>query len=209
MGKKSSVYGIGINDANYEVSPRVDGRQIICPYYAIWKRMLSRCYCQAVQTKQPTYIGCSVCEEWLSFMPFRAWMMRQAWQGKHLDKDIITPGNRIYCPEKCRFVSPELNGLLNNRRAARGKWPQGVTWAKLEGKFKARVMMRGKDKYLGSFDRQEEAELIYLKTKAAYIREIADEQTDIHIYCGLHQHAKIYDSKTSGVFSSGNPKWQG
>jgi len=40
-------------------------------------------------------------------------MERQDWEGKHLDKDILIPGNKIYSPDRCIFVSSLINLLID------------------------------------------------------------------------------------------------
>ena len=79
---KKLVYGIGINDADYAVTEwetiEVNGKRkkkLVwgCPYYRTWKDMLRRCYSTKFQETNPTYIGCSVSDEWLTFSVFKSW----------------------------------------------------------------------------------------------------------------------------------------
>lgn len=86
--KDQLVEGIGINDANYFVAPRVNGSRTVCPFYQRWHDMLKRCYSLKCQTDCPTYAGCKVIVGWHSFTAFKAWMMQQDWKNKHLDKGI-------------------------------------------------------------------------------------------------------------------------
>jgi hypothetical protein len=132
---KKLVYGVGINDANYVVKPTINGKRVVCPFYEAWKSMLRRCYSAKHQAKYPTYIGCSVVPEWLSFMAFRAWSLGQDWQGRDLDKDLLVQGNKVYGPQTCVFISSGLNKFTIDRAAARGEWPIGVD--KQRGKFRA------------------------------------------------------------------------
>ena len=53
--------------------------------------MLQRCYSPKNHAKNPTYIGCYVAKEWLTFSNFKAWMGSQQWQGMELDKGVISP----------------------------------------------------------------------------------------------------------------------
>jgi len=41
--------------------------------YATWTSMLQRCYDVKFKINLPTYIGCSVCGEWLNFQTFAEW----------------------------------------------------------------------------------------------------------------------------------------
>ena len=97
MRKKTKlVYGVGVNDAYYSVYKYENGKIVWqCPYYRTWKHMLSRAYSDKFKKKRPTYQDVTVCEEWYSFMCFRAWMVEQDWKGKQLDKDLLVQGNKM------------------------------------------------------------------------------------------------------------------
>ena len=164
------VFGIGINDADYHVYPAINGNQIGCPYYIKWVSILTRCYNKKYQEKQPTYIGCTVISEWLTFSNFRKWMTSQDWEGKQLDKDFIVKGNKIYGPKLCLFIPSSLNLLLVNSAKRRGPYPLGVSFLKKENKFQASISINSKLKSLGWFTTAEEAHDAYVKAKNAEIR---------------------------------------
>lgn len=195
MKKPRKVYGVGINDANYAVNRRgPDGKRLRCPYYETWAKMLERAYCPKHHARRPTYIGVTVCEEWHSFMAFRAWMMTQDWEGKHLDKDIITPGNKVYSPDTCVFVSQALNNLLLDCAAIRGEWPIGVSWNKRDKRYDSKIRIAGRKKHLGLFTCQHEAHMAWRKAKVRIVRDAAREQDDPRIYAGLMRHAARIES---------------
>jgi hypothetical protein len=106
---RKPVHGVGINDADYEIHPTINGKKAMCKYYRSWHSMLERCYSKKVQARQPAYKGCTVCDEWLTFSNFKSWMIKQEWQGKALDKDIRVKGNKVYSPETCMFVTAKEN----------------------------------------------------------------------------------------------------
>ncbi len=188
--KMKLVCGVGVNDADYVVRPKgPDGKGRICAYYDVWRSMLTRAYCQKLQARQPTYIGVTVCEEWHSFMAFRAWMEAQDWEGKQLDKDIIVPGNKVYSPATCAFVSREINMLLNDRAASRGEWPIGVYWHGASNKFRAQIKEDGEKRHLGSFDIPEAAHLAWRKAKVRIVRHAARECDDPRVSTGLLRHS--------------------
>lgn len=87
--------------------------------YSTWFNMLIRCYDERYQTRQPSYIGCTVCEEWLVFSNFYHWYSENypsdcgKWQ---LDKDTIVDGNKTYGPDTCRFVTPQENSSKANSK---------------------------------------------------------------------------------------------
>ena len=187
------VCGVGINDADYAVQPLINGKQVKCPYYETWKHMLLRCYSDKWHDQNPTYKGCSAVKEWLTFSNFKNWMIQQDWQALALDKDIIEPNNKVYGPDTCCFVSKEFNNLLTDCAARRGDWPQGVSFDKRRGKFRARICICGKEKHLGSFFTPEAAYQTYLKYKMDYVLLVAHEQNDSRIKQGLMRHAAIFE----------------
>lgn len=185
------TYGIGINNAPYIVVTKIDDRAIRCPYHRVWESMMMRAYSEKYHIKRPTYIDVSVCKEWLLFMAFREWMETQDWKGKQLDKDIIVPGNKIYSPKTCCFVSPAINSLLFNNKKHDPNKLLGVDYIGNAPRFKAGIRKHNKSIHLGVFDTPEEAHLVYINTKAEHILLIANEQTDIRIRDGLIRHAEL------------------
>lgn len=125
MSKRTLIHGIGVNDANYPTQPGVEGEK--CLYYVKWKDMLRRCYSETFLKKNPSYRGCTVCNEWIIFSNFKAWMEKQDWEGKELDKGLLILGNRVYSPEACSFVPSYLNCLFLSCRKARGEYMLGVS----------------------------------------------------------------------------------
>lgn len=116
------VHGVGVNDANYPVvnyssTNKITGKptQTICIFYNTWKAMLERCYSESLKRRRPSYIGCTVCEEWLLFSNFKVWMETQDWKGNQLDKDLLIEHNKVYSPETCLFLSREVNSFLTSR----------------------------------------------------------------------------------------------
>lgn len=182
------VCGVGKNDASYMVvrNEVINGRhkQVwMCPFYQCWKDMLTRCYSAAHRPHSPTYHDCFVCDEWLLFSSFKAWMEGKNWMGMHLDKDTVRYGNREYCPEVCVFVTPQLNTFLNDRRAARGQWPIGVCFDRSKGKFRAECSdpLTGRKKAIGNFDSPAVAHAAWKSRKHELAQIYADMQTDNRI----------------------------
>jgi len=188
LAMRKPVYGVGTNDATYQVVPRKD-KQVTCPYYKVWQSMLQRCYAQEWLDKYPTYIGCSVCNEWLVFSNFKKWMQTQDWQNKQLDKDLLVKGNKEYSPNTCIFVSQKLNKLCNVSKCRRGKYKLGVSFEKASGKFKAQCSNGYKDINLGRYVIEQEAHEAYCTYKANLIKEIAEEQTDLRLKNALIERA--------------------
>ena len=144
MKTKKLVCGVGINDADYvdhkyktiEADGKMKRRLVwICPFYRSWKGMLERCYSEKYQERYPTYIGCTVSEEWKRFSNFRSWMEKQDWEGMQLDKDLLIEGNKVYSADTCVFVTSMVNTFTLDCGASKGEWMIGVAWHKGASKF--------------------------------------------------------------------------
>lgn len=185
------VCGVGINDTNYVVKPTVNGKRKVCPFYLAWRNMLARCYDAKFQVGRPTYIGGSVCEDWLTFSKFKSWMETQSWQGNQLDKDILVEGNKICSPKTCVFVDAMTNTFIIDCGAARGEWPIGVYFIR---KFRAqcRNPFTKKNEYLGSFTCPNEAHLAWRKRKHQLAIQLADLQTDNRVATKLREMYTTY-----------------
>ena len=177
-GKRKNylIQGFGINDLDYPVTN--------CPFYKKWGGLLRRCYATEYLKKKPSYELAYCSEEWKYASSFRAWMEKQDWEGKHLDKDLLIPGNKIYAPEFCIFVSPLVNSFLTDRSADRGEWPIGVH--KYRDKFAASCnQLGGKRKFLGYFNDPNEAHLAWKEEKHKVACILADMQCDERVIQAL------------------------
>lgn len=191
IAQRKPVFGVGINDADYLIEQRINGKQTKCPYYERWKNMLMRCYSSKYQERQPTYIECTVCEEWLTFSNFKSWMRSKCWKENHLDKDLKIQGNKIYSPDTCLFVPPAVNTFTTGSDAKRGLHPIGVYFDKQKGKFQARCSNgKGKQKYLGCFNSPEEAHQAWRIFKKQLGLELANEQTNPEIKTALIKYVE-------------------
>lgn len=174
------VCGVGINDADYVVQYRVSGRRLKCPAHMAWANMLDRCYNAKFHSRHPSYIGVTVCDEWLSFMSFRKWWIDNHVDGWHLDKDLLTDG-REYSPEACIYVPQWLNKFTLDRALMRGDWPIGVSFHRPTGKFRARCRnpMNPRGYYIGVFADANEAHRAWLKRKLELAKELKDKMDEI------------------------------
>lgn len=94
--------------------------------YDLWRNMLARCYSEAYQINNKTYMGCTVDEDWLNFQNFcegiknlegyPEWYKGEDYQ---LDKDLLQ-GNKVYSAKTCRFI-PRLDNLLDSLDKRYGK----------------------------------------------------------------------------------------
>lgn len=151
--------------------------------YNLWVNMLKRCYDIKAQEKQPTYIGCTVCDEWLIYEKFEIWYNQNyyeiGYEDMQLDKDILVKGNKIYSPKTCVFVPQTINKLFLKRDSTRGKYPIGVTFHKRDKIYESHCSI-GTDisKYLGRYNNEIDAFESYKKFKESRIKEIADNYRD-------------------------------
>lgn len=186
-GKRTIVHGVGLNDADYPVCIRSNGARLTCPYYARWQGVIGRCYEKVKKKRNESYGGCTVCDEWLTFSNFKAWMITQDWKGKELDKDILKQGNKIYSPENCVFVSPDLNKFTNDYKNGNGEHPLGVSYKKANCKFVARCCnpFTKREEHLGYFQDPNAAHLAWRKRKHEIACIYASMQNDKRVASAL------------------------
>ena len=206
LGTPRLVYGVGINDADYVIKKMetigyLNGtrkRKLIwfCPYYSAWSGMLERCYSDKYQERYPTYKGCTVSDEWLTFSVFKSWMEEQDWEGMQLDKDLLVEGNKIYSAETCVFVKGVVNNFTLDSGASRGIYPLGVCWHKRDEKFIAQCCnpFTKKREYLGYFNCPQEAHKAWLKRKLELAQLLASEQTDERVAKALIERYENYEA---------------
>lgn len=178
VGKPTSLGG-GVVDVDFFIGMNYDNIW----QYKLWQNMLYRAYCPKHKLRFPTYVGVTVCNEWLYFGNFLEWVNREVGYGGHkkgfaLDKDLLIKGNKVYCPEACSFVPDAVNLLLGSNAAIRGSLPIGVSQMKKSGTYRARLKCWGAEKHLGSFKTPEEASAAYKIAKEAHVKIVATQHRD-------------------------------
>lgn len=175
-----TIYGIAyIGEGKYK--SRINNKRT--PVYTKWQSMLRRCYNEKLHKEQPTYINCTVCEEWRNFQNFGSWFDNNYYEideGRmHLDKDILHKGNKIYSPKNCIFVPQRINCLFVNRKADRGEYPLGIGYDKQNNKYSAKCSNEnGETIHLGCYNTVEKAFNVYKEYKEKIIKSVADEYKD-------------------------------
>lgn len=171
------VYGIGYNSTG-KYKSSINNKHTKA--YATWKNMIRRCYSAPYQIEMPTYVGCTVSDEWLDYQNFAEWFYNQDYSGSnyHLDKDILHPKNKVYGAETCALVPSQINTVLNNCKSCRGDLPQGVDYHKATGMYRVRVNINGKEKHLGVFNCIKKASEAYKQAKEANVKRMALEWRD-------------------------------
>ena len=171
------VWGAGFNDKTRP--SRVDGKKV--KEYELWTGMLKRCFSEKYQTRQPTYIGCNVSNNFLNYSFFYDWCQEQIGFGKvddkgrywQLDKDLLFVDNKTYSETACVFVPHEINSFFTDRGNDRGDNPVGVCFGKQNGKFRAQCKVNSKLQHLGYFNTPEEAFAVYKPFKEALCKQLA------------------------------------
>lgn len=167
--------GYGIHKTSFDGKPTRK--------YQTWKDMLRRSYSIEYQLKKPTYSQVTVCEEWHNFQNFCDWYDENYYtvdgEKMHLDKDILSKGNKIYCSDKCAFVPEKINSIFVKNNINRGDLPIGVTIK--NNKYNAicnnsilKNSKRSNIVKIGSYNDQISAFNAYKKYKERYIKEVAE-----------------------------------
>ncbi len=200
MVKRKPLWGVGINDADYttQVNTKVSRKSIRlwqCPYHSVWTSIIRRCYSEAYQKKQPTYSGCTVCDDWLYFTKFKAWMEQQDWKGKALDKDLLLEGNKIYSPKTCIFVDQAINNLtLVNQSHKKSGLPLGVTIN--YNNYKARISEYNVRRGLGTYQTPTLAHKAWQEAKLTQAKLLQSLQTCERTKLGLQ---RVIDKLTNHI----------
>lgn len=178
---KKLIYGVALNDADYIVtkSKDIDGKSVKtwrCDYYYTWLNVLKRCLSESFKRKNEAYKDCSICDEWLVFSNFKSWMENQNWKGKHLDKDLLSNGSKIYSPETCLFVSSQVNSFVKINNYKNSDLPIGVSFHKQRGKYRASIVINRKQEHIGLFDSPNEAHNAWKARKLELAIELANSE---------------------------------
>lgn len=183
MRTRGVVMGCGINDSTTRVQIFDSGKLVwICPYYKMWKSMLTRCYNPRVHRSMPTYEGCEVSEDFRVLSNFKLWVMEQEElnlkikEKLFLDKDIKGDG-LLYSPSNCLLIPHELNSFFLNS-GSKGL-PTGVDFHK--GMYRARCANgTNYSPNIGVFTSPEEAHEAWRKAKRDRGWLLADKYRNLH-----------------------------
>ena len=123
---KPSRYGVGF-EGDFDRAANPAWRKA----RDLWSNMLKRCYCE---TDPRGYFGkgITVAPRWHNFSLFVADLQHLAgypeWASArtpmNLDKDLLVPGNVVYSPDTCMFISEHMNKGAGKR----GKKLIGGCW---------------------------------------------------------------------------------
>lgn len=169
--------------------------------HSIWTHMLRRCYCPETQIKKPTYVGCEVDARFLKFQAFAEWASKQPgsladWQ---LDKDILILGNKIYGPDTCAFVPPELNKAMRRVATKPNGLPIGVTLSGRGKKYRASVCINDSYEHIGHFETVEEAFNAHVVRKCEHMLYLAEKwrfMISDRVYSAIIGHVEKWQQET-------------
>ena len=172
--RKPTVCGVGV------VGSKLSKVELESKVYKTWRRIISRCYNLSLVEKHPTYKDCTVSNDFLYYPTFKDWYFNQPShinEGWVIDKDLLCrDGFKIYSPDTCVILPPEINSLLTNTKAKRGDLPIGVRLHRR--KYKVSIGRDNKDCYLGCYSTIEEAFTVYKKAREDYLKVKADKYKD-------------------------------
>lgn len=171
--KFQSVYKIGCKGYNKWILKNIDDDIA----YNIWHSMMERCYA-GLNDKFPSYIDCTVCDEWHDFSNFKDWFEANYIEGYELDKDILIKGNKVYSPDTCCFVPKTINAFFSSISHSKGDYPLGVSFDKSRNKFIAQITVDGKHIHIGRFNTIEDAFNAYKKEKENALFHLANKYKD-------------------------------
>lgn len=169
MDKKATVAGVGILDIKM-----VDCDGNVLKTYTIWKSMIQRCFSDKIKKLHPTYIDVTVCDEWKYFSKFDEWYTKNVILDWHLDKDLLSPKDKIYSPNTCCFLPREINGMIQSHQ--NGKHSGGVAYYTKNKKYVARTSgckLPNKKRFIGMFDTEEDARKAYCSEKESRLKSLA------------------------------------
>lgn len=175
--------------------------------------MITRCYSKKYHKRKPHYLDVYVCEQWLIFSNFRKWIVEQELivgdlSNYHLDKDILSEGNKLYSPDNCVFVHHKVNSFIVDCKRSRGdcllgcyKLPNGKYRAKCNNTFMS------KQEHLGEFVTQEEAHLAWAERKYELAVKLSKSKYVDNPLVGdkiVEKYERIMQDAYSFVLGSGN-----
>ena len=169
---RNLVCGVGFNDGKYPT--KKDGKFLL--EYDTWKGILRRCYSETMKIVRPTYIPCTVSENFKSYSYFYEWCHRQVGfgvAGFEIDKDILKKGNKEYSETTCSFVPFQLNNLFTKTNKSRGELPIGV--CKIGRSFRADCKKNSIKVTIGQFKNSLDAFFAYKDFKETHIKEMAEK----------------------------------
>ena len=189
------VEGKGINDMPWGWASENEWNKMV---YWKWVNMLIRCYNEDFHKRQPSYIGCSVCDRWLILSNFiedvpkiTGYNRERFLNGElELDKDKKKDKNKCYVMKYCTWLpKPENCSLAHKGKALSEEHKQKLSEAN-KGKELSeetkRKMSEAKQGKLGSECQNSKKVAQYDKQTLELIK-IWDSLSDVTRELGINQ----------------------
>lgn len=156
--------------------------------------MIERAFCEKLKARCPTYVGVSVCSDWLKFSNFFNWISKQVIYGNELDKDIILPGNKMYSPEFAAMVPEYVN--LSFIKPQKRDLPTGVY--KRGNRYVSMCYMNGELGYLGYYSTPAEAHQKWQEKKIENFKNLAlryskEPHVDSRVLSGINLRVSMLE----------------
>jgi hypothetical protein len=100
---------------------------------------------------------------------FKKWFDVNYIEGYDLDKDLLSTGIKIYSPQTCVFLPPEINKIISCKGRNNGL---KVGVYKYRERYRAAINM-GYTRNLGLYDTEDEAHMAYAEAKKKHIKNTA------------------------------------
>lgn len=192
-------YGVGyIGEGKHKTTTNeltAKGKHKASEAYTRWNGMMQRCY-DPTGKEYPRYgaIGVRVCEEWKCFQNYAEFFYTYWQEGLQLDKDILEQDNKIYCPERCKFVPIYINNLLIHQKNVSNGLPVGVYYLKrgpnMKNELNKPYTVEWRKKSLGTFSCPMQAHKVWQTNKANHIETAISQYStekwfDTEVACAL------------------------
>lgn len=193
---KKKVRGIGIiGEGQYPVKYVRQGVVKYTLAFETWLTRLKSVVSVNYKKRRKGFKGVEVAEEWLNYQNFAKWFYEQVklyGKGGVVDKDLLFLGNKVYSPTTCCYIPQAINALFSMKSDTKGFYLK-------KGKYSVSVNIDGVRKYIGSYDDEDSAKIVYFQTKLAEVKKIILRYQDkIHpalfykLYHGTENYLNYY-----------------
>ena len=207
------VCGVGINDADYQVSSVVNGKRVLC-HFIIGGTGLSNAVTETGHTANVFTKVAAWQTTGSRSWPSKTGCRSSLGRGNSLDKDILRPWEKFYCQETSVFIPQWLNALCTESANRKSDLPLGVSRnpRSKPNPFMARIRgCDGKQFLIGVFPDPESAHVAWREAKANILREAVKryellDRNDNRICAALEERARKTRGMTLAPFARGASK---
>lgn len=145
-----------------------------------WSRMIGRVYNGKDKDYLRGYKDVVISDDWIYFSKFYEWFndnfrfdLYHKGISLEMDKDLLSGDKKIYSPETTVFIPKSVNTFMVKRQNNKHGLT-GVSYEKKNAykKYRARLIVKNKTKFLGFFNTPEEAHEAYVKAKILEVDKV-------------------------------------